>query len=104
MIDMNRDDMQSSANAMAEQAGNLAQVARDGVQHAGRRAREATRGAVDWATSRAADAADAAVDLSGQAYDTTREAIRAQPVWAVAGALLAGLALGALLFSSRDRY
>lgn len=88
----------SAADRAADAAGNLADTARDALDNTMRRARRAVGSASDWA----ADTASGVTDASVRGYRTAEDAIRLQPVLAVGAALIIGVALGALLFSSRN--
>jgi ElaB/YqjD/DUF883 family membrane-anchored ribosome-binding protein len=106
----------ATASDLATQAGNLADTTRDalstGIQRATAltdtardalnsgmtRARKVAESASDWA----AGAADTVSDASVRGYKAAEDTIRTQPMMAVGGALVAGLVLGALIFSRRN--
>jgi ElaB/YqjD/DUF883 family membrane-anchored ribosome-binding protein len=83
------------ANQAADAAASLADGARSALDSGMKRAQ---RVATDWASQ----AGDTVSDVSMRGYRGAEDAIRMQPVLAVAGALLAGVLLGALLFSRED--
>lgn len=89
----------SAADRAADAASTLGDSARDALNSTMHRARRAVESATDWA----ADAAGGVSDVSVRGYRSAEDAIRMQPVLAVAAALVIGVALGALLFSSRER-
>ena len=88
----------SAANQAAEAAAGLTDTARSALDSGMKRAQRAAQSAADWASQ----ASDVVGDASMRGYRTAEDAIRVQPVLAVAGALLAGLVIGALLFSRDD--
>ena len=86
------------ANKASDTAANLTDTARSAMDSGMKRAQRAAQSAADWAS----EATDTMTDVSLRGYRTAEDAIRMQPVLAVAGALLAGVLVGALLFAARD--
>jgi ElaB/YqjD/DUF883 family membrane-anchored ribosome-binding protein len=93
---MDETSMRNAAASAADTAGAVSDSARDALNGTMKRARRAMESASDWA----ADAASGMQDASVRGYRTAEDAIRTQPVLAVGAALLAGVALGALLWSA----
>jgi ElaB/YqjD/DUF883 family membrane-anchored ribosome-binding protein len=87
----------SAADRASEAANNLADTARDALNSTMKRARRAVESASDWAADTASDVSDVSV----RGYRSAEDVIRVQPVLAVSAALIIGVALGVLLFSSR---
>jgi ElaB/YqjD/DUF883 family membrane-anchored ribosome-binding protein len=73
----------------------LADAAQDALDEGVGRARTLARAAGDWAS----DTADAVASTSGRGYRAAEDTLRAQPMLAVGVALVAGLLVGAWLFS-----
>jgi len=86
------------AGKASDAAAGYADTARGALDSGIKRAQRAAQSAADWASS----ATDTVTDASLRGYRSAEDAIRVQPVLAVAGALLAGVLVGALLFSSRE--
>jgi ElaB/YqjD/DUF883 family membrane-anchored ribosome-binding protein len=86
------------ASNAADAAAGLADGARTALDSGRKRAQRVAQSAADWASQ----AGDTVTDVSVRGYRSAEDAIRMQPVLAVAGALLAGVLLGALLFSRED--
>jgi ElaB/YqjD/DUF883 family membrane-anchored ribosome-binding protein len=88
----------NAATQAADTAAGLADNARSALDSSMKRAQRAAQSAADWASQ----ASNVVGDASLRGYRTAEDAIRLQPVLAVAGALVAGVLIGALLFSRED--
>ena len=88
----------SATNQAADAAAGLADSARGALDSSVKRAQRAAQSAADWASQ----ATDTVGDVSMRGYRSAEDAIRMQPVLAVGAALIAGVLIGALLFSRED--
>lgn len=95
-------DTTNTAGATPDAPSDLTASARDALDSGMRRARTAADTAGEWASDVASEAADAVSKASVRGYRTAEDTIRIYPVLSVSVALLAGVVVGALLFS-RDR-
>jgi len=95
-------DTTSNPPATADASTDFTATARDALDSGMRKARDAAGAAGDWASDWASDAADAVSSASVRSYRTAEDNIRIYPVLSVSIALVAGVVIGALLFS-RER-
>jgi hypothetical protein len=92
----------NAADAAADTTSDLTASAREALDGGLQRARKAAGAAGDWASDVASEAADAVSNASVRGYRTAEDTIRIYPVMSVSLALLAGVVIGAVLFS-RER-